>query len=448
MRIALIHPGLGQRGKQRYRSWALMEPLALCILAGLTPDDVQVQAFDDRYEALPYDEPWDLVALSVQTFAARRAYEIADAFRARGVPVVLGGFHPTLCPDEAAQHADAVALGEAEGTWPRIVADARAGALAPRYRAEAGSAELRVQPDRSILAGKRYLPLSPVELGRGCPHRCEFCSVRSFYPRLRHRPIEDVVQDIQACGRRFLFFTDDNLFADRARALSLLRAIEPLGVRWCCQASVDIAADPEMLDLLVASGCQVVMLGLESVRPENLVQMGKGWARKHDLEAALGALSQRGVAVYAGFVFGYDADTPEVFATTRDFIQRHGFFIVNSNHLQPYPGTPLYARLEREQRLVHERWWLDPAYRFGDVVFHPRGMSAAELSHGCATLRGQVHGLGGILRRMGNRRANAGSVHRALLYLVANLVSRNDIGRKRSLQLGHGDVVDGGGATP
>ncbi len=438
MRIALIQPGLGQRGARRYRSWALMEPLALCILAGLTPDDVEVVAFDDRFEALPVEEPWDLVALSVQTFAARRAYEIADTFRARGVKVVLGGFHPSLCPDEAAEHADAVAVGEAEGVWPRIVADAREGRLAPLYRAEAGPLELRGRPDRSVLAGKRYLPIAPVELGRGCPHRCEFCSVRAFYPRPRHRPVEDVLADIDACGRRLLFFTDDNLFAHRPRAVALLRAIQPLGVRWCCQASVDIAADPEMLDLLVASGCAVVMLGLESVRPDNLVQMGKGWARKHDLDAAIGALSQRGIAIYAGFVLGYDADTPDVFAATLDFVRRHGFFIVNSNHLQPYPGTPLYQRLEGEGRLLHERWWLDPSYRFGDVVFEPRGMSARELSEGCAALRSEVHSLGGIAARLrSNPRANAGSPHRALLYLAANLVSRHDIGRKRAARLGY-----------
>lgn len=441
MRVALIHPGLGQRGKRRYRSWALMEPLALCILAGLTPDDVDLVAYDDRFEALPYDQPWDLVALSVQTFTARRAYEIADAFRARGVPVVMGGFHPTLCPDEAAEHADAVALGEAESIWPRLLADARRGALQPRYQASPGSGELHTQPDRSILAGKRYLPLSPVELGRGCPHRCEFCSVSAFYPELRHRPIDAVLADIAACGRRFLFFTDDNLFADRQRALTLLRALEPLGLRWCCQASVDLAADPEVLDLLAAAGCQVVMLGLESVRPDNLVQMGKGWARKHDLDAVIAALSQRGIATYAGFVFGYDADTPDVFAATRELIWRAGFFIVNSNHLQPYPGTPLYQRLQGEGRLVYERWWLDPAYRFGEVVFQPRGLSAEDLTQGCADLRAEVHGLRGIARRLRNRGANASSMNRAMLYLAANLVSRNDIGRKRSLRLGHDDAT-------
>ncbi len=446
MRIALIQPGLGQRGTRRYRSWALMEPLALCILAGCTPKDVELHAYDDRFEALPYDETWDLVALSVQTFAARRAYEIADALRARGAKVVMGGFHPTLCPDEAAEHADVVALGEAESTWPRIVADARSGNLQPRYQAEPGSRELRSRPDRSILAGKRYLPLAPVELGRGCPHRCEFCSVRAFYPRLRYRPIDDVLADIGATGRRFLFFTDDNLFAERKRALTLLQALRPLNLRWCCQASIDITGDPELLDLLAEAGCQVVMLGLESIRPENLEQMGKGWARGHDLEGSLAAFSSRGIAVYAGFVFGYDADGPDCFDATWDFIQRQGFFIVNSNHLQPYPGTPLYARLEAEGRLVRPRWWLHDDYRFGDVVFHPRGMSAEQLTQGCADLRARVHGLGGILSRMrSNPSANAGSTHRALLYLLANLVSRNDIGRKRALALGHGDTSEGAG---
>jgi len=438
MRIALIHPGLGLRGRRRYSSLALMEPLALSILAGLTPADVEVQAFDDRFEALPLDQRWDLVAISVQTFAARRAYEIADLFRRQEIPVVLGGFHPTLCPDEAAQHADSVAVGEAEEIWPRIVADARRGELQARYQASPESSQLHSQPDRSVLAGKRYLPVSPVEFGRGCPHNCEFCSVRAFYGSgVRFRAIDEVLADIEACRGRFLFFTDDNLFADAEQARALLQAIRPLGLRWCCQAGIDLAQDPALLRLMAESGCQCVMLGLESIHGDNLSQMGKGWARHQDTDAALEALRRHGIAVYAGFVFGYDADTPETFAVTRDYVQQRRFFLVNSNHLQPYPGTRLYQRLLSEGRLVYERWWLDPEYRFGEAVFRPRNMTPEQLTEGCARLRRQIHSLGGIARRSLNLRANVASPRRALLYLLSNLISRQDISRKKALRLGH-----------
>lgn len=438
MRIALINPGLGIRGSQTYRSLATIEPLALCVLAGLTPDDIETRAFDDRFEALPFDQDWDLVAITIQTSAARRAYEIADAFRNRQIPVVLGGFHPTLCPDEAAEHADAVALGEAEAIWPQIVEDASQGKLKSRYQSVSRPAEIRGQPDRSILAGKRYLPISPIEFSRGCSHNCDFCSARSFYGKgVRYRQVDDVLADIAACKRRLIFFTDDNLFADQEKAKSLLQAITPLRLRWICQASIEFVDNPELLDLMVASGCQCVMLGLESIHAANLIQMGKGWTIPHNNERALASLRRHGIAVYASFVFGYDEDAPSAFSATREFIQRHKFFLVNCNHLQPYPGTRLYDRLKQKGRLIYDRWWLDPGYRFGQTAFYPQGMSADELTNGCSTLRRQVHGPRGVASRLLNVRANACSPHRALLFLAANLVSRQDIMRKHNLQLGN-----------
>ncbi|MFH1132060.1 MAG: cobalamin-dependent protein, partial [Pseudomonadota bacterium] len=225
MRIALIRPGMGGH----YHSLACLEPQSLAILASLTPLDVEAVAYDDRFEPIPYDEPWDLVALSVGTFQARRAYEIAEKFRRLRVPVVLGGFHPTLCQDEAQQHADAVAVGEAEGLWPTIVKDARNGSLRPIYKHNSPVQLDGFIPNRNTLIKKRYLPLSLIQFGRGCQHNCDFCSVRAFYQGPPHRrPVQDIVVEIQQKGHRWVYFVDDNFLTDRQKAKELLEALIPL----------------------------------------------------------------------------------------------------------------------------------------------------------------------------------------------------------------------------
>jgi len=435
-RLALIRPGLGSAGGRPYASRACMEPKALALLAGLTPPDVQVRAVDDRFEPIPYDEPWDLVALSVGTYEARRAYEIADRFRARGVPVVLGGFHPSLCPDEAQEHADVVAIGEAEGLWPTVVEDARRGALQPRYRQRRRPCLDGVLPRRDVFRGRRYAPLSVVQYGRGCNHNCEFCSIKAFYGGgLRYRPVEDVLAELAPERRQRIFFADDNIVADPDRAAALFEALIPLGRRWIGQVSLDVVDRPGLLELMARSGCQCVIVGLESLNREALRQMGKGWSRADEHARRLSAIRDHGITVYGTFVFGYDADRPGDFDVALDFAVRQRLLMANFNALQPFPGTRLYERLAREGRLIHERWWLDDDYRFGDPAFHPRGMSAAQLAEGSARARARFHGAKSILWRMLDS-ANLRSVSNAVLYLVANLASRHDIERKRGIALG------------
>jgi radical SAM superfamily enzyme YgiQ (UPF0313 family) len=438
VKIALIRPGLGLLGRRKYRSLACLEPKALALLAGLTPPEHDVVALDDRFEAISYDEPFDLVALSVGTFEASRAYEIADGFRARGKKVVLGGFHPSLCPDEAAQHCHAVAIGEAEAIWPRIVQDAASGALQPRYE-QRGSAELAgCRPRLDVLAGKGYLPISVIQYGRGCVHNCEFCSIKAFYGgQVRYRPVADVVAEIKDAGRRWIFFSDDNLVADRARAKELLRAITPLRLHWTSQASLDFVDDPELLDLMVQSGCQCVVIGLETLDQETICQMGKGWSQVVDYERKLAAIRARGIMVYATFVFGYDGDRGLAFDQTYDFVMRNKLLLVNFNHLQPFPGTRLYERLERDGRLRYQRWWLDPGYRFGEVAFNPAGMSAQRLGDEAWRIRAAFHSYPSMLRRLLDRQANLASLPNALTFLATNIASRQEIDRKQGMQLGH-----------
>jgi len=442
MRVALIRPGLGARDERRGFAFSCQEPAALALVAGLTPPDVELVVIDDRFEAIAFDEPWDLAALSVGTFHAQRAYDIAAQFRARRVPVVMGGFHPTLCPDEVAPHADA------EGTWPAILADARVHRLQPRYVCPPGLPLGGVAPRYDIFAGKGYAPLRVVQFGRGCRFACDFCSVRSFFEgAFRQRPVAEVVRDIEAGGRRRIFFADDNLCANPEALKELLRAIRPLGLKWTSQLSLDFADDDELLRLAAESGCQVVVVGLESLDGANLKLMRKGWSKPEEYTTRLAKLRDHGIMVYGTFVFGYDHDTPEVFARTLDFALEQRFFMANFNHLQPYPGTPLYARLEGEGRLRYARWWLDPRYRFGDACFVPRGMSALELTRGSDWARTSFHSLKQIARRACDRKSNARSLDNLGTFLASNLVSRRDIGRKRGMRLG-GDARHEARADP
>jgi radical SAM superfamily enzyme YgiQ (UPF0313 family) len=413
------------------------EPRVFALLAALTPPGAECVLYDERLEPVPVAEPTDLVALSVDTFSARRAYQLASEYQRRGTPVVLGGHHPTLAPEEALCFAHTVVVGDAEGVWPGLVEDARAGRLQRRYAGPLPSlAGSRV--DRRLFAGKSYRPISMVEFGRGCPHACDFCSVHAFYAGThRRRPVAEVMAELAGLGRRHVFFTDDNLFADSAAALELLRALTPARVRWSCQASLEVAAHAETLRAMAESGCCSIMVGFESLVPENLEQMRKGWNLRNGRFADLVARCRdHGIMVYGAFVFGYDHDTPDVFARTVEFAVHSKLFLANFNPLTPTPGTALHARLLQEGRLLRSRWWLDPQYRYGDALFRPRQMSPEQLAEGCYRAKTEFNRGGSILKRALDRHANAGSVHNLGLFLAANLISRREIHRKQGLPLG------------
>ena len=403
MKLTLIHPCIGRRPGQRYiRSWQ-MEPLPPATLAGLTPRDVQVRFYDDRMEQIPYDEPTDLVALSVETYTAKRAYQIASEYRRRGVPVVMGGFHPTLCPDEAAEFADAVVVGEAEEVWPLVVDDFRHGRHERIYRA-AGRPSLRgLKPDRRIFQGKRYLSIGLVEAGRGCHFRCEFCAVQAMFASTQtRRPIDEVLAEVAAIKheKRLFFFVDDNITSNMAQAKEFFRALAPLGIRWVSQASINAAHDEEFLSLLVESGCQGVLIGFESLEPAALAAMNKSFnTMKGGYGTALANLRRHRLRLYATFIFGYDADTAESFDRAVDFALAHRFYIAAFNHLTPFPGTPLYARLAAENRLRFERWWLDDRYRYNMVPFTPGAMSPEALQRCCLDARRSFYAWSSIARR-------------------------------------------------
>ncbi len=417
-----------------------MEPLAFAVMAGLTPPGIEISFFDERVEELPLDETADLVALSVDTFSACRAYAVADHFRSRRIPVVMGGPHPTVCVDEALTHADSVVVGEAESVWPQIVSDAASGRLESVYRSEKQISLEGIRFDRAIFKGKPYSSIRLVQFGRGCPYTCDFCSIRSIYgKRVRTRPVADVVEEIQSLNPRYLFFVDDNLMGNREAAADLLRAIIPLRLKWACQASLDMVCDPELLDLMEESGCVMVLVGLESLHAANLHQMGKASnlsSEARDMAAvyedAIQQLHRRGIMIYGTFVFGYNDDTKSTIQRTLEFAIRNRLFLANFNPLMAMPGTRLYDRLRRQTELISTFWWLDPDFQYGDAMFCPNHLTAAELKSSCFQARRRFNRLSCILSRafrQPNRRHFS-------LTLMANMISRREIYRKQGLSLG------------
>ncbi|MCE9528079.1 MAG: B12-binding domain-containing radical SAM protein [Planctomycetales bacterium] len=440
MHVTLVYPSVGRKENTPYvRAWQ-MEPLSMALLASLMPADVEVSFYDDRLESIPFDEPADLVAISVETFTALRAYKIARHFRSRGVPVVLGGYHVTLLPDEAQAEADAIVVGDAEQVWPQILEDARRRDLKPRYQSVARKTLGGLRPRREIFAGKKYQNITLVEFARGCNFRCDFCSITAFHQGGQsHRVAREVAAEMEATGRRRFFIVDDNIVSQPAQARELCRALIPLGISWVGQASIHIAGDSELLDLMVKSGCRGVLIGMESLDPENLRDMGKEWNLAGGSYAeSLRRFREHGLAVYGTFVFGYDRDDPDVINRSVDFAREQQLFLAAFNHLVPFPGTPLYRRLEGQGRLLKPRWWLDPSSRVGEVTFRPERMQPAELEAACLAARRRFYSWGSIWERMWDRRANVSSPLMLGIYLGLNLESHFDIDRRQGLQLGAG----------
>jgi radical SAM superfamily enzyme YgiQ (UPF0313 family) len=403
MRLTIVHPCIGRRVGQKYiRTWQ-MEPLPAATLAGLTPRDVQVRFYDDRMETIPFDEPADLVAISVETYTAKRAYQIASEYRKRGVPVVMGGFHAMLCPDEVARYAEAVVVGEAEELWSRVLDDARHGKLERFNRASGRPSLAELKPDRTVFQGKNYLPIGLVEAGRGCHFKCDFCAVQTVFNSTQtRRPIDRIIAELEPLKRekKLFFFVDDNITSNIEQAKEFFRALIPLGIRWVSQSSINAAHDDEFLELLARSGCQGVLIGFESLNAANLKGMNKSFnTMRGGFERALANLRRHRIRVYGTFIFGYDGDTTESFCETVEFAKEHALYIAAFNHLTPFPGTPLYARLQTQGRLLYDAWWLDDRYSYNRIPFQPRGMTPEALQQNCVGARREFYSWRSIVGR-------------------------------------------------
>ena len=402
MKLTLIHPCIGRRIDQPYiRLWQ-MEPLPPAAIAGLTPRDVQIKFYDDRMERIPFDEPTDLVAISVETYTARRAYQIASEYRKRGIPVVMGGFHATLCPEEVSQYADAVVVGEAETVWDQVLLDAQRGTLQTYYRSAVRPALANLRPDRSIYARKNYLPIGLVEAGRGCHFVCDFCAVQTIFNHTQtRRPADDILGELEKMrDKPLIFFVDDNITSNMDQAKAFFRDLKRLKIRWVSQASINAAHDEEFLQLIKESGCQGILIGFESLNPDNLKKMNKGFnTMQGGYEKALANLRKYDIRLYITFIFGYDEDRESSFQQTVDFALHHKFYIAAFNHLTPFPGTPLYKNLQANGRLLYDDWWLDERYSYNMIPFQPAHMTPERLQRGCVDARAEFYKWSNIWKR-------------------------------------------------
>ena len=444
--VTFIYPAIekvcaSERGRSRP-----MHPLAIAALSALTPPEWDRTFFDDRLEDIDFDLPTDLVAISVETFTARQSYQIAAEYRRRGVPVAMGGYHPTLCPDEATQHADAICIGEAEAVWPQMLKDQLQDRLERRY-GPADAPLPAIRYDRSVFAGKRYFRIGLVEWGRGCPFHCAYCAVTAFHRgRCRARSVEDVVAEIRGLREKLIFIVDDNVVADFRQARELFEALAGSGKRWIGQATVSLGQDPELMDALAGSGCAALLLGFESFSPDALVSLDKPMNLNHDYELAVVELRKRGIAVHGTFMLGLQSDTPDTVGAATRFAVEQKLFLASFNHIVPFPGTPLYTQLEAEGRLTRPTWWLDESGRFADVPFEPWSASADQVREWCHEARRTVYGWPGLLRRGADLKANCRSPGNAVLFLFVNLLMHREFYGKKAFHMGVRTVRDGRGA--
>jgi radical SAM superfamily enzyme YgiQ (UPF0313 family) len=438
MKLAFIVPAIGKKPGQPYINTWKMEPLMISMLKALTPEDIHCVLFDDRIELIDYDADVDAVAITVETYTAKRAYFIANEFKKRGKKIIMGGYHVTCLPGEARQYADTLIIGNAEPVWRDMIIDLTDDKLKAQYNGACGFS--RVMPDKTIYSGKKYIPVSLIETGRGCRHSCEFCSITSYYNASYYlRNIDDIVEEIKKSDHSVFFFVDDNMIANKQYAMDLFDAITPLKIKWAGQGSILMAADELLLKKMKTSGCQMMLIGFESLEPDNLKQMNKQWnAKLGDMDTLVKNIHKAGINIYATFLLGFDYDNPEIFTKTMRFARRHKFFFAAFNHLLPFPATLLYERLKEEDRLSDCQWWLADNYIYGDIPFMPKNMTPEQVSHWCEMARKKFYSLPSLLTRFVKLFQRKPSLFAIMVFLGYNLQLGKEVGQKMRIPLGAG----------
>lgn len=376
-------------------------PQTFPTLAALVPEDVDLElvCLDEGIQTVdPETLEADLVGMTVITGSAPRAYEFASVFRKRGIPVVLGGPHITLAPDDAAPHADSLVVGWAEHSWPRLLRDWQAGQLQARYD-EPPDHDLRTPfPDRTVLPARSYLTDAVFEATRGCVYRCDFCvSPTAWGRKVWKKPLSDVVADIRRHGKKRILFVDLNLIADRRYALDLFHALTPLKVTWFGLTTTTLVNDAELLDACAESGCSGLLMGLESIDPAILKGMHKIFNRPEQYGRLVEQLHEKGISLQGCFVFGQDGESPDVFERTAEFAVEAGIDLPRFAISTPFPGTPLFKKLESEERLLHRDWSL---YDGQHCVFQPLDMTPREVELGTERAWRTAYSLRGCYRRL------------------------------------------------
>ena len=401
-RLILVNPTLSN-------PFPGIPPLALGYIAALTPDRWDVEIMDENFEEARF-EPCDLVGITGFTAWANRAYQVARMFREQGVPVVMGGIHASMMPDEALQHADAVVVGEAEAVWPRVIADVEAGALKRRYDGEHADLENLVIPRRDLF-NEKYI-LDTVQTARGCPHDCDFCSVSQFNGfAYRQRPLEDVLDELGTLKRKYLFFVDDNIVGKGKKreryAIGLGRGMVERGYdfAWYSHAALSVADNDEVLRAFSDSGCRLLFLGIEAEDREVLKSMNKKVNLRRDYEEVFRRLHDHHIAVHGSLIFGTDEDTLESLRKRLSFLENSHIDVVQHCTLTPYPGTRLFNRLKEEGRLLHTDFPADwDRYDLTEILFKPEKLDIDEYAELMRV----------IASRLYSRRASLGRFLRSL----------------------------------
>jgi len=405
--------------------------LSLPAIAAYTPEHWDVEIQDEAVREIDLEHPADLVGISVMTCYAPRAYQLADEFRKRGVPVVLGGVHPTYCPDEALQHCDAIVTGEAEDSWPRLVADFEAGGMQRHYKMEKFPALENYKPPRvELLSDDAYMTRMCTFTTRGCHFDCEFCSVSPFNGKsTRRRPVPEVISEITRVKQwvagelvarmgkgslrdalkiltkirlsmedgSIFAFVDDLHNSNRAYCRELWAALKPLNIKWGCQSTLFLGDDEEMVKLAADSGCVSVFVGMESIFEESLGETHKPFNRVKKFEEEIKMFHDHGIMVNPGIVFGFDNDDESVFERTVEFLIKNRCELAYFNILTPLPGTPLYTRYEAAGRIFDRNWaHYDGKY----VTFYPTRMTSEQLQEGYYWAQHTFYSLPNIWRRI------------------------------------------------
>lgn len=366
-------------------------------VAAAMPSFVETQIVDEDLEPINFNTDADLIGISFMTYNAPRAYEIADTFREMGKTVIFGGYHPSFMKQEAIQHADAICIGEAENSIPLIIHDYLSGELKPFYESNLSDLSKLPIPDRNLLKKGSYITSNTMQATRGCYNLCEFCSVAAFNRyKIRTRPVDQVLQEIKGLGR-YILFMDDNITLNREYAKELFTAMIPLKRTWFSQCSISIAEDDELLNLAEKSGCRGLFLGFESLSEQSLDGWKKQCNRRKDYSEVVKKLHDKGIGIFAAFVFGSDSDTPDVFENTLDFLLETNVETLQSTRLTPFPGTPLFDKMCAENRIFDKDW---SHYDFFHVVHKPLNMDVNTLHAGTAWIQKQFYSYKNITRRI------------------------------------------------
>jgi radical SAM superfamily enzyme YgiQ (UPF0313 family) len=413
MKLLLISPGIDNE-ESRFVAEAnklrMITPmLALPYLAALTPPDIEVKIIDEQHGLISHFEDADLVGITGMTMQANRMYKIADIYRSRNIPVVLGGIHVTFLPEEASKHADSIVIGEGDEIWPVLMEDFKRGELKPVYRCiKLPSLENLPFPRLDLIDGPSYrMPhgsLNSIMATRGCPNNCSFCCVTKMFGRgFRTRPVQHVIDEIMRMNNDPILFADDNLIGNRNYAMELFNAVKPLNKVWGGQASMKIAHDEELLNLAVESGCKSLFIGFESIDEENIILINKKNVNTVEgYSEAIKKLHDRGVHVYGSFIIGLDNDDESIFEKMYNFIEKNEIEFPLVGVLTPLPGTELFKQFENEGRIIDYNW---NKYNFCQVVYKPKKMSADKLKNGYDMLARAIR-RSGMRKQLGSQQAS------------------------------------------